>query len=333
MDKILDIESALLPIYQGTESQYEDIVYSYFRMLFEKRGYIIKIKKSGFSEIDKHIPSYSSGAIGKGSCDAYIFSSNDYISFHSLLELESNGKIEEGIKQIKHYAQGLNIVYENIKKEKIINLIVFDGCILWIAKYDFHSKKYTVLQDKIDVSKNRKKCTEIIKELFPSKETISSNLDVKRIINELRKSLRGHSKLQANKAFMMTIYASLYSCTQQQSFDSAWKEIMSSEDEYEKKLASSIDDLKREINDKGEFEEMKRLYGKIASNLFELSSNKGVDLYGFIFEELASKESKKDNGEYYTPRHTIHPLIQSVFDNYLNWSKDALLNNLKLMKN
>lgn len=330
MESILDIESALLPIYQGTESQYEDIVYSYFRMLFDKRGYIIKIKKSGFIEIDKHIPSYCSGTIGKGSCDAYIFSSNDYTSFHSMLELESNGKIDDGITQIKHYAQGLNCVYEKFKKEKIINLIVFDGRILWIANYNYHSKAFTVLQDKIDVFKKRKECTEIIKKIFPIKETFSSDLDIKQIINELRKSLRGHSKLQANKAFMMTIYASLYSCTQIKSFDSAWNEIRSSEDEYEKKLSSSIDDLKREINDDGEFEEMKRLYEKISSNLYELSSNKGVDLYGFIFEELASKESKKDNGEYYTPRHTIHPLIQSVFDNYLNWNKDVLSNKIVL---
>ena len=75
---------------------------------------------------------------------------------------------------------------------------------------------------------------------------------------------------------------------------------------------------------------MKRLYEKISSNLFELSSNKGVDLYGFIFEELASKESKKDNGEYYTPRHTIHPLIQSVLDNYLKWNKDDLSKKIVL---
>lgn len=330
MENILDIESALLPVYQGTESQYEDIVYSYFRMLFEKRGYIIKIKRSGYNEIDKHIPSYSSGTIGKGSCDAYIFTSNDYAFFHSMLELESNGNIDKGINQIKHYAQGLNGVYESLKKEKIINLIVFDGRTLWIANYSFHSKAFTILLDKIDVQRKRKECTEFIKKLFPFKETYSSDIDVKRIINELRKSLRGHSKLQANKAFMMTIYASLFSCTQNPFFDAAWEEIKSSEDEYEKKLSKSIDDLKREINDDREFEELKRLYDKIASNLYELSSNKGVDLYGFIYEELASKESKKDNGEYYTPRHTIHPLIQSVFDNYLNWNKDALASKIVL---
>ena len=330
MENILDIESALLPIYQGTESQYEDIVYSYFRMLFEKRGYIIKIKRSGFNEIDKHIPSYSSGTIGKGSCDAYIFSSNYYMSFHSMLELESNGNIDEGIKQIKHCAQGLNSVYENDKLEKNIKLIVFDGCILWIANYNFNTKKFTIIQDKIDAQKKRKECTEKIKSLFPYKETYSSDMDVKKIINELRKSLRGHSKLQANKAFIMTIYASLYSCTQKRTFDEAWEEIKSSEDEYEKKLASSIEDLQKEINNNVEFEEMKRLYCKIASNLFELSSNKGVDLYGFIFEELASKESKKDNGEYYTPRHTIHPLIQSVLDNYLRWNKKELPNKIIL---
>lgn len=330
MENILDIESALLPVYQGTESQYEDIIYAYFRMLFEKRGYIIKIKRSGFSEIDKHIPSYKSGNVGKGSCDAYIFSSNNYTAFRAMLELESNGNLDDGIKQIKHYAQGLNCVYENNKLRESINLIVFDGCLLWVAEYNFHTKELKVLQDKIDVLKNRKKCTDRIKALFPQKETYSSDIDVKKIINELRKSIRGHSKLQSNKAFIMTIYASLYSCTQIKSFDSAWEEIKSSDDEYEKKLSSSIFDLQREINNIEDFEEMKRLYGKIASNLFDLSGNKGVDLYGFIFEELASKESKKDNGEYYTPRHTIHPLIQSVFDNYLKWNKKDLTKKIVL---
>ena len=213
MDNILDIESALLPVYQGLESQYEDIVYSYFRMLFEKRGYTIKIKRSGFSEIDKHLPSYKSGTIGKGSCDAYIFSSNNYTSFHSLLELESNGNIDKGIEQIKCYAAGLSSVFEDIKFKKDIKLIVFDGCILWIANYNFITKKTTILQDKIDAQKNRKECTEKIKSLFPQGETYTTDLDIKKIVIELKKSLRGHGKLQSNKAFIMTIYASLYSCT------------------------------------------------------------------------------------------------------------------------
>lgn len=330
MDNILDIESALLPVYQGLESQYEDIVYSYFRMLFEKRGYTIKIKRSGFSEIDKHLPSYKSGTIGKGSCDAYIFSSNNYTSFHSLLELESNGNIDKGIEQIKCYAAGLSSVFEDIIFKKDIKLIVFDGCILWIANYNFITKKTTILQDKIDAQKNRKECTEKIKSLFPQGETYTTDLDIKKIVIELKKSLRGHGKLQSNKAFIMTIYASLYSCTKNQSFDMAWEEIKSSDDEYEKKLSSSINDLQKEINDDREFEEMKRLYGKISSSLFELSCNKGVDLYGFIFEELASKESKKDNGEYYTPRHTVRPLIQSVLDYYLKWNKVDLSQKIVL---
>jgi len=330
MDNILDIESALLPVYQGLESQYEDIVYSYFRMLFEKRGYTIKIKRSGFNEIDNHLRSFKSGTVGKGSCDAYIFSSNNYTSFHSLLELESNGNIDEGIKQIKYYAEGLSSVYEDIKLKKDIKLIVFDGCILWIANYNFCTKETTIIQDKVDAQKNRKECTEKVKSLFPHREIHTSDLDIKKIVIELRKSLRGHGKLQSNKAFIMTIYASLYSCTKKQSFDIAWEEIKSSDDEYEKKLSSSINDLKKEINDDREFEEMKRLYGKIASNLFELSCNKGVDLYGFIFEELASKESKKDNGEYYTPRHTIRPLIQSVLEYYLKWNKSDLFQKIVL---
>lgn len=55
------MELIQLPLYDGFESSYEDIVYSFFRKLLNDRGYSFKVKRTGFGEIDGLLPSYASG--------------------------------------------------------------------------------------------------------------------------------------------------------------------------------------------------------------------------------------------------------------------------------
>ena len=52
------MELIQLPLYDGFESSYEDIVYSFFRKLLNDRGYSFKVKRTGFGEIDGLLPSY-----------------------------------------------------------------------------------------------------------------------------------------------------------------------------------------------------------------------------------------------------------------------------------
>lgn len=120
-----------IPQYIGTETTNEDVVYSFFRLVMAQRGYSFRVKRTGYREIDSIIPSVA-GNIGRGSCDAYIFSGERANSFCGLLELESTGNIEAGLSQIRKYAAGFNdsmlsasemsfvasIVERNIKKIK-----------------------------------------------------------------------------------------------------------------------------------------------------------------------------------------------------------------------
>ena len=326
------MELIQLPLYDGFESSYEDIVYSFFRKLLNDRGYSFKVKRTGFGEIDGLLPSYASGKKGRGSCDGYIFSAADYTSMLGLIELESTGKLDQGISQIRTYAQGFSskkLTREEVEivkqiKNRELYLIVFDGQILYLSTYNLDSKKETIIFNKINVPDNRISVSRKLIELFPGEEALNRETDEKAIISEIAKIIRGHEKLQRNKALLMTILASMYGATKQSEYAKAESNLKSSQVEYDVKLYDTFQKFTSDITDSSDLEKISVLYEKTASQLFELSQDQGMDLYGFIYEELASKESKKEQGEYYTPRRTIRPLIRGVYNNYLNWSEDEL---------
>lgn len=326
------MELMQLPLYDGFESSYEDIVYSFFRKLLNDRGYSFKVKRTGFWEIDGLLPSYSSGKKGRGSCDGYIFSASDYASMLGLIELETTGKLDQGISQIRTYAQGFSskkLTKEEVEivkqiKNRELYLIVFDGQILYLSTYNLDSKKETIIFNKISVPDNRISVSRKLIELFPGEEALNRETDEKAIISEIAKIIRGHEKLQRNKALLMTILASMYGATKQSEYAKAESNLKSSQVEYDVKLYDTFQKFTSDITDSSDLEKIPVLYEKTASKLFELSQDRGMDLYGFIYEELASKESKKEQGEYYTPRRTIRPLIRGVYNNYLNWSEDEL---------
>ncbi len=68
------MEKIKIPGYHGSETMNEDIVYSFFRLVMNAKGYSFRVKITGYIEIDNIIPSASSRTKGKGSCDAYFFS-------------------------------------------------------------------------------------------------------------------------------------------------------------------------------------------------------------------------------------------------------------------
>ena len=209
-------------------------------------------------------------------------------------------------------------------KNRELYLIVFDGQILYLSTYNLDSKKETIIFNKINVPDNRISVSRKLIELFPGEEALNRETDEKAIISEIAKIIRGHEKLQRNKALLMTILASMYGATKQSEYAKAESNLKSSQVEYDVKLYDTFQKFTSDITDSSDLEKISVLYEKTASQLFELSQDRGMDLYGFIYEELASKESKKEQGEYYTPRRTIRPLIRGVYNNYLNWSEDEL---------
>lgn len=327
-----------LPEYLGSETCFEDIVYSFFRLVMNFRGYSFKVKRTGFAEIDSIIPSYTKGNVGRGSCDGYLFSSDKYESFCGLLELESTGNLEQGIKQIKNYVEGFTSetltdsqkrVVANIS-QRDIRLIVFDGQEIYISLYNIDDKSEIVIFDKLKVSAERDEVINKIHSLFPVKQQIDREIEEKKIVGDIARIIRGHEKLQKNKAFIMTILACIYGSTKENDLYLATKLLRESQFEFDIKLYEMWRALDNDISDTEDQKKIVRLYEETSSQLYELSQERGMDLYGFIYEELATKDTKKEQGEYYTPRHTIRPIISAVFNNYLNWGEEELKDKVVL---
>lgn len=321
-----------IPPFEGTESTNEDIVYSYFRRILNQNGYSFKVKRTGFPEIDSVIPSFNSGSKGKGACDGYVFSFSSFQSFCGLIELESTGKIDTGIKQIHTYIKGFHSEALNeeqrsfIKKidKRNIVLIVYDGQTIYISNYNLDTQEEKIIFNKESIEKKHDEISNRIYALFKAKEQINREDDEKELVSVIATTIRGHEKLQKNKALLMTILASIYGATKSLDYSKARKDLESSQADYDVKLADTLKTFMKDIPEKNDIEKIPILYEKAASKLYEMSQDRGMDLYGFIYEELASKESKKEQGEYYTPRHTIRPLIRTVYTNYLNWQLEDI---------
>lgn len=325
------MKKMLIPQYNGTETSNEDIVYSFFRLVMNNKGYSFRVKRTGYIEVDSIIPSAYSGAKGKGSCDAYFFSGDRAEDIFGLLELESTGNIDKGISQIREYARGFNRKDLSESQKKFVKrlhnrnliLIVYDGQIIYLSNYSLDIKKEIILLNKEPIDDVSHSNSLVVLNQFPDKTAINREQDEKGLINDIARIIRGSEKIQKNKAFVMTVLASIYGQTKDIEISNAVKKLKDSQIPYEQILFGMWNELNHIIDDD---EKIEKLYAECASELYELSQDRGMDLYGFIYEELATKDSKKEQGEYYTPRHTIRPLIAAVFDNYLRWSKEELEN-------
>lgn len=325
------MKELLIPQYNGTETSNEDIVYSFFRLVMNNKGYSFRVKRTGYVEIDSIIPSARSGISGKGSCDAYFFSGDRAEDFFGLLELETTGDLEKGISQIRKYAKGFNSRDLSEVQKKFIKrmhnrdlvLIVYDGQRIYLSTYSLNLRKESILLNKEPISDASHNNSIVVLNQFPDKAAINREQDEKGLINDIARIIRGSEKIQKNKAFVMTVLASIYGQTKDIEIHSAVKKLKGSQIPYEQILFGMWNELNHIV---GDDEKIEKLYTECASELYELSQDRGMDLYGFIYEELATKDVKKEQGEYYTPRHTIRPLIAGVFDNYLKWSKEDLEN-------
>lgn len=323
------MKTLTIPQYNGYETSNEDIVYSFFRLVLNNKGYSFRVKRTGYTDIDSIIPSAKSGLKGKGSCDAYFFSGERAEDFFGLLELESTGNIDIGIEQIRKYAKGFNSKsltdgQKNFIKRmhhQTILLLVFDGQLVYFSQYNLETDKEKVIINREPVDDNSHCNSALILDYFPEKVAISREQDEKKLIADIVRITRGSEKIKKNEAFIMTILSSIYGQTKDIELKYALKKLKNSQVLYELMLYNMWEKLNDLVE---EDEKIEKLYTECASELYELSQERGMDLYGFIYEELATKETKKEQGEYYTPRHTIRPLIAAVYENYLKWDRKKL---------
>ena len=197
----------LIPKYNGSETTNEDIVYSFFRLIMNNKGYSFRVKRTGYIEVDSIIPSANSGIRGKGSCDAYFFSGEKAEDLMGLLELESTGNLHLGIVQIRKYASGFlsKSLTEEQKKfvKKIHNkelvLIVYDGQNVYLSLYSLVTGNEKVLINNEPIDDASHSNSKIILEQFPKKTAINREQDEKGLINNIARIIRGSEKIQKNK--------------------------------------------------------------------------------------------------------------------------------------
>lgn len=325
------MKNLLIPQYNGTETSNEDIVYSFFRLVMNNKGYSFRVKRTGYIEVDSIIPSMGSGVKGKGSCDAYFFSGDKAEDIFGLLELESTGNLNKGIVQVREYAKGFNRKDLSESQKRFVKrlhnrslvLIAYDGQSVYLSNYSLDTKKEVILLNQEPMDNISHSNSLLVLNQFPDKTAINREQDEKGLISDIARIIRGSEKIQKNKAFVMTVLASIYGQTKDIEISKAVKRLKDSQIPYEKILFDMWNELNHIVDND---EKIEKLYVECASELYELSQDRGMDLYGFIYEELATKDAKKEQGEYYTPRHTIRPLIVAVFDNYLKWPKEELEN-------
>ena len=311
------------PKYIGLESQYEHIVYNYLDNTLKELGYILKIKKTNFKNIDKNIG---------GSCDAYVFSENNEKGLYALIELESNkpsSKLSDGIIQLRKYASLLSKNY-NLEKyatnNRKLKLICYDGQTLYFSEYDLETRIETILIGNIEENTGELMSDNVQKFIFNN----FPQLDLKKIeqlektekslIKKTKNYMRANEDLQNNKTYLLTVLASIYGQTKIDDYEESIEELKKniSDGSLEaKEINNKWEKLKQKIDYNKNKAVIKNLYEEVAIDLYIITQDKGIDLYGFIYEELAVKSDKKESGEYYTPRHLIQSVLFSIYEKYL----------------
>lgn len=325
-----DMKDIKFPTYNGLESQYEHVIYNYLDEILTKYGYTVKIKKTEYENVDKALTTS-----GTKSCDAYIFNNKDAKdmghNLFALFELESNypnSKLKDGIKQVKEYCAILSAKYEQkiyqTENENIYS-IVFDGENLCMWNYNIKTKNIiNIMGDpdnnsgvKMSNVDNRYKFLD----QFPIIESKKDEASETKTINDIKNHIRAKSDLQKNKSFLMTLLSSIYGKTKTDQFEDALvklkEDTLSNESKgIIKEWEEFVPIIKYEKSPEIKSIIKEKLYND-AKSLWLLSQNKNMDLYGFIYEELAEEKSKQEEGEYYTSRHIIAPIISSVLRKYL----------------
>lgn len=325
-----NVKDIKFPTYKGLESQYEHVIYTYLDEVLGSRGYSVKIKKTEYDNVDKALCSSS----GQKSCDAYIFNNKSKDMGHNLLaffELESNlptSKLKDGIEQVKSYCKLLTEKYKSkyFKTENnIIFAIVYDGIDLCMWKYNIATEEIiNIIGSSCEckgVSMFDKENRYKFLDQFPAIEKKKDENSETTIINKIKTNIRNTGDdIKKNKSFLMTLLAAIYAKTKSEDFENAIDMLNQGNTHEENGIYKEWKDFKVIIkydNDVEVKNKIKNVLYKDAKSLWELSQDKNIDLYGFIYEELAEKATKKTEGEYYTSRHIIAPIVSSVLQKHL----------------
>lgn len=329
-----------LPLYNGLESANEDIFYAWMRMLASRHGLIFRVKKAD-TRIDSVIASMR--GVAPGRCDAYLFEPAPGApepKLLALIELESTGRINDGVTQVQLYQRSLELARISGADRAI--RVAYDG-----QKLAFGAAGSPLSSVLLDPATNwEAETARLVSSILPPSRVTASNdagSDLTTLLDKVREGIRFQSGLQKYRSEVMTLLASLYGeaqkCGKEALTLKAFAEYL--EREAGRNSATTIQvklhkawcslalRLNAELNgnvDAGDrlTSTLQTFYEDYIPKLLAASRVHDVDLYGFFYEELAEQEEKKNEGEYYTPRHVIAPFIRHVVNRILRWTDNDL---------
>lgn len=316
-----------IPRYTGLESQYEHIVYTWLQEVARAKNLVLKVKKTD-TDVDRDIASAT--GIRAGRCDAYLFSNvtAGAEQLVALIELESTGNLPDGITQIQSYAGSLT-GKRYVPASGLLS-VVFDGQSLCFGT-DPSKLEPIRLSDT-----NWEKQTEALLAHLPSGVgALNDEADLLALTQSIRNEIRGKKEFQLRAPEVMTLLASIYqesiSLGQANEALQDFLPTIRAATGLQAKLAMAWSQLKSKLEAASAYDiaVLERLYDH-AKAFVAQSRSSDIDLYGFFYEQLISEESKKESGEYYTPRHIMVPLVRMVISQFLHWSLDDCANKITL---
>lgn len=305
---------------------------------------IVKFNETGIKEIDKNIESVEGKS--KGELDVLIFNYFDNNNIDMIIENKKVGTNQDALEQAIMYANGLNrsgiitcrVIIGNVPNVKVRVLVKNEWKPLIIngqeVGYFFGSHVLKLIYD--NPNENQFKLTELIEKPFTQK-----NLHA--IINKLKTLYRQVTEIQNNDELSINFTVSFIALKMIQEKEN----IMWSSYKKPEEIIQAVDKiigLKAENNLKLKYldifimknkEEVEifnfktlltnidnREYGEgvspIESIIMQIhkeiaqipEKDLEIDLFGEVYETLASKKTKSSLGEFFTRRHIIQPLVR-----------------------
>ncbi|MGD1837734.1 MAG: HsdM family class I SAM-dependent methyltransferase [Nitrososphaeraceae archaeon] len=341
--ELILIDKVKVEIPKGKENNVDfEVREAYLKHINDKE--IVRFNETGIEEIDKNIESVN--GIAKGELDVLLFNLFDDSNINLIIENKKVGSKQDALEQAKMYANSLNrsgkvkcrLIVGHVPVVKVRVLVENEWKPLIINgnEVDYFIGKNLIKLIYDNPDENEFKLSEYIEKPFTQK-------DLHAVVNKLKTLYRQIPEIQNNDELSINFTVSFIALKMILEKDKKkWEtltkpsEILASVDNIIGKRADK--DLKHKYFDifvmknKEDVEIFNfsntlsniddREYGegvKIPQSIIMKIHNEisvipetdlAIDLFGEVYETLASKKTKSSLGEFFTRRHIIQPLVR-----------------------
>lgn len=343
LDLILN-DKIKVQIPEGKENNVDFKVRTTLLPYYKNDENIVKYNETGIKSIDTHIESVEGKS--KGELDVLIFNYFANNNIDMIIENKKLGTKKDPLEQAIMYANGLNrsgmvkcrVVIGNVPKVKVRVLVKKEWKPLIIngqeIDYFFGPHILKLIYDNPD--ENQFKLTELIEKPFTQK-----NLHT--IINKLKTLYRQITEIQNNDELSINFTVSFIALKMiQEKENILWSSFKTPEDII--KAVNNIIGSKADSNLKLKYSDIFIMKNKEDVEIFNFKillstidlrehgegispaesiimqihkeilqipkKDLEIDLFGEVYETLASKKTKSSLGEFFTRRHIIQPLVR-----------------------